>query len=310
MSEYRFERLADANLKDLLFLYRHSFNETESLDFLQKKYNTTSFGLKNVGFIAYSITNQPAAYYGVFPVKAQFKGKEILVAQSGDTMTHPDHRGKGLFITLAKMTYDLAKQLGVEFIFGFPNDNSYPGFIKKLEWVHYANIHNYRIKTGALPFEKIAKKFKIVSKPYSAFLLNKIKDTGSFFQNSLSSQLKDSGNILHDKNYYKYKTYYPSSIVDINGIKCWIKVDGRMWIGDIEFCEKNKFLETINGLISLSKKVSCSTLQFSVFENSLYDQWLKEKHEVHSKNSVGCLDLSGNFKPEQFAYQALDFDTF
>jgi hypothetical protein len=310
MSEYRFERLSDANLKDLLFLYKHAFNENESLDFLKKKYNTSFFGLKNLGFIAYSSSNEPAAYYGAFPVKAQFDGKEILLAQSGDTMTHLDHRGKGLFITLAKMTYDLAKQSGVEFIFGFPNDNSYPGFVKKLDWVHKANIHNYKIKTGAFPLEKVAKKFKATSGSYSSLFLNKIKDTGSFFKNSLSSQLKTHGNVLHDKNYRNYKTYYPSSIVDINGIKCWIKVDGRMWIGDIEFCEEDKFHETINGLISLSKKISCSTIQFSVFENSLYDKWLKEKYQIHSKNAVGYLDLSGNFKPEQFAYQASDFDTF
>ena len=159
MSEYRFERLSDANLTDLLFLYKHAFKEKETISFLKKKYDTSCFGLKNIGFIAYSSSNETAAYYGVFPVKAQINGKEILVAQSGDTMTHPKHRGKGLFITLAKMTYELAKESGVEFIFGFPNDNSYPGFVKKLNWIHYSNINTYKIKTGALPFEKIAKKW-------------------------------------------------------------------------------------------------------------------------------------------------------
>jgi hypothetical protein len=310
MSEYRFEKLSDTNLKDLIFLYRHAFNEKENLKFLKKKYNTSSFGLKNIGYIAYSSTNEPSAYYGIFPINAQINGKEILVAQSGDTMTHPNHRGKGLFITLAKMTYELAKKEDVEFVFGFPNDNSSPGFFKKLNWVHYANVNHYKIKTGALPLEKVAKKFKMFSGTYSSLVSSKLKDIDSPFPNSLSSQLKDHGNILHDKTFFDYKKYYRSSIIDINGVKCWVKVDGRFWVGDVEFCEQNKFIETVNGLISFSRKISCSTVQFSVFENSLYDQWLKEKYTLHSKNEVGCLNLSGNFKPEQFAYQAIDFDTF
>jgi hypothetical protein len=208
------------------------------------------------------------------------------------------------------MTYELAKQSGVEFIFGFPNDNSYPGFVKKLDWVHYANIQNYKIKTGALPFEKVAKKFKFISGLYTSLFLNKIKINGKVFENSLTAQLKDQGNILHNTDFLNYKVYYKSSIVNLNGVNCWIKVDGRMWIGDIEFCEKTKFYETVNALIALAKKVSCSTVQFSVFENSLYDQWLKEKYKLHSKNAVGYLNLSNTYKPEQFAYQALDFDTF
>ncbi len=310
MSEYRFEKLSDTNLKDLIFLYRHAFNEKENLKFLQKKYNTSAFGLKNIGYIAYSSSNEPAAYYGVFPIKAQINNKEILVSQSGDTMTHPDHRGKGLFITLAKMTYELAKKEGVEFIFGFPNENSYPGFVKKLDWDHYSNVNHYQIKTGGLPLEKVAKKFKMFSGTYSSLVSGKLKYINSPFPNSLNSQTQDHGNILHDKNFFDYKTYYKSGVIEMNGVKCWIKVDGRLWVGDIEFCERNEFYETVNGLITLSKKLPCSTIQFSVFENSLYDQWLKEKYPVHSKNAVGCMNLSGNYKPEQFAYQALDFDTF
>ncbi len=310
MSEYRFEKLSDTNLKDLIFLYKHAFNEKSDLSFLKKKYDTSAFGLWSIGFIAYSSTNEPAAYYGVFPTKVQLNGKEILAAQSGDTMTHPHHRGKGLFITLAKMTYDLAKESGVEFIFGFPNDNSYPGFVKKLDWVHYSNINTYKIKTGALPFEKVAKKSKAFSRIYSSVYLKRIKYIDAVFPNSLTDQLKEYGNIIHDKNYFNYKTYYKPGVIEVNGIKCWVKVDGRLWVGDVEFCEKEKFFGVIKGLIELAKKILCSGVHFSVFENSLYDQWLKEKYPASSKNAVGCLDLTKNYNPEKFSYQAADFDTF
>lgn len=46
------------------------------------------------------------------------------------TVTHPDYRGRGLFRTLAKMTYDCARDNGYEFVIGVANANSFPGFMK------------------------------------------------------------------------------------------------------------------------------------------------------------------------------------
>ena len=111
-------------------------------------------------------------------------------------------------------------------------------------------------------------------------------------------------------NFFNYKTYYKSSIIEIEGIKCWLKVDGRLWVGDIEYCGKENFYKVLAGLISLSKKLFCSSIHFSVFENCEYDIWLKEKYEIASQNPVGCLSLGNTLNPEKFAYQAIDFDTF
>ena len=97
MSEYRFERLSDNNLKDLVLLFKNAFNKDFSIEFIKKKYATEGYGLKYVGFIAYATDNTPAAYYGIFPTKVRYNNKEYLCAQSGDTMTHSDHRGKHCF---------------------------------------------------------------------------------------------------------------------------------------------------------------------------------------------------------------------
>jgi hypothetical protein len=311
MSEYVFERLNSKNLNDLLFLYKHAFNEIETLEFLKKKYDTTFAGVDHVGFLAYHTeTKEPAAYYGVFPSKLTYQGKDLIAAQSGDTMTHPNHRGKGLFITLAKLTYDLARSLGIEFIYGFPNDNSYPGFIKKLDWKHYSNVNHYKIKASSIPFDKLAKKFKWF-KPIHQLLLPKEElETGKQFSNSITAQSKDSGGVKHDSDFYRYKCYYPSFIIEIEGVKCWVKVDGRLWVGDIEFCDEAKFNAVVNGLINYAKKKFCASVQFSFFEKSSYDQNISKRFAKHSSIAVGCLNLNGHFDPDKFAYQAGDFDTF
>ena len=96
----------------------------------------------------------------------------------------------------------------------------------------------------------------------------------------------------------------------LNDIKCWVKIDGRLWVGDIEFCDEAKFNDVVDELIAFAKRKLCSTVQFSVFENSLYDQWLKKRAVVDSTLAVGCLNLSMKYDPDKFAYQAVDFDTY
>jgi len=312
MSEFRIERLSEQNLSDLILLYKQAFGQDVEIDFLRKKFNTSVFGTKYLGFIAYSNTNTAAAYYGVFPVKVKYKGEDFLAAQSGDTMTHPNYRGKGLFIELAKTTYALAKEEGLCFVFGFPNNNSFPGFVNKLNWKHYANVNNYLIKTKTLPFDKLAKKWDPFSSVYNRYVNGILKSylCAESFENSLFQQNHELGGVVHDHDFKAYKSYSSASIITLRGKKCWIKVDGRLWVGDIEYCEEQEFDQIIASLTILAKKLFCSGIQFSVFENSAYDGFLKKYTTPFYKNPVGFLQLNQGPDGGVFAYQGLDFDTY
>jgi len=310
--EYTFQRLDESRLQDLQFLYKTAFNEKVDLKFLKGKYDTAWTGHSYVGYLAYhQTTKEPAAYYGVFPVMGSLNGDTYLIAQSGDTMTHPSHRGKGLFILLAERTYQLARDLKFEFVFGFPNQNSYPGFVKKLNWNHYANVNHYRIKTGALPFDKAGKKLGFINTWHQKSIRGNCQTTlDSRFENSLCEQMPEHGYLIHDEKFYNYKTYYSSFSLTLSGIKCHCKIDGRLWVGDISYCDKDKFLEVVHLIQVWARKNFCSLVQFSFFENSQYDLWIKEKYAVHSSIAVGCLNFSNSVKGEDFVYQAFDFDTF
>jgi GNAT superfamily N-acetyltransferase len=54
--------------------------------------------------------------------------------QSFDTLTLPEYRGRGLFVRLARMVFDMAVDNGVAGVYGFPNDASLPGFVRRLGW--------------------------------------------------------------------------------------------------------------------------------------------------------------------------------
>ncbi|MDD3653281.1 MAG: GNAT family N-acetyltransferase [Desulfotomaculaceae bacterium] len=75
-----------------------------------------------------------AGHYAVSPVIMSIRGKEYLTALSMTTMTHPDYRNKGIFTALAQSLYRRLQDQGVVMVWGFPNNNSYHGFMNKLSW--------------------------------------------------------------------------------------------------------------------------------------------------------------------------------
>jgi GNAT superfamily N-acetyltransferase len=73
--------------------------------------------------------------YAAIPTRILWNGREHIFAFSCDTMTHPDYRNQGMFSMLAGELYAfISRQHLVETVWGFPNDQSLPGFIRRLNW--------------------------------------------------------------------------------------------------------------------------------------------------------------------------------
>lgn len=78
--------------------------------------------------------------YALWPTQLRLGAELVSGAQSLDTMTHPDFRGQGMFTVLAEECMRYAAKRGVEALYGFPNDSSQPGFIRKLDWDHTGDV--------------------------------------------------------------------------------------------------------------------------------------------------------------------------
>jgi GNAT superfamily N-acetyltransferase len=78
--------------------------------------------------------DQLVGQYALWPTRMRLGSSVVLGAQSLDTMTHPDYRGQGMFTILAEHCMKCAADRGVEMLYGFPNENSYAGFVRKLDW--------------------------------------------------------------------------------------------------------------------------------------------------------------------------------
>lgn len=135
--EYKFERLDFSNPEDMQKLV-----DLQNAVYAGKHVFTSStfqhwyLNNPNGRVVSYNALcgNIIVAHYALVPVKMEIEGRVVLGLLSMATVTHPDHRGKGLFKKLAKMTYDYAAQNGFEFVVGVANANSYPGFVKYFDF--------------------------------------------------------------------------------------------------------------------------------------------------------------------------------
>lgn len=76
-----------------------------------------------------------AGQYALRPTRMKIGDETRLGTLSLDTMVHPNYRRQGMFTKLAERTYEVAAKQGIPLTYGFPNQNSYRGFVGKLDWV-------------------------------------------------------------------------------------------------------------------------------------------------------------------------------
>ena len=94
--------------------------------------------LANTHIIYYAMNGDNiAAIYTAMPVMFKIKTNLCKAMQSIDTITDVNHRGKGLFPKLASKLYEDAPKNDLELVYGFPNENSAPGFFNKLKWISF-----------------------------------------------------------------------------------------------------------------------------------------------------------------------------
>ncbi|QDU84888.1 hypothetical protein Pla163_20060 [Planctomycetes bacterium Pla163] len=79
--------------------------------------------------------------YACNPRRVLHRGEEATtVGQTGDVMTHPDARGKGLFSDLDRACMRATAEAGWTAVFGLPNRKSAPLFVGKLGWNEIGRI--------------------------------------------------------------------------------------------------------------------------------------------------------------------------
>ena len=124
----------------------------------------------------------------LLPSKLQVGEKDLFGGQSIDTMVHKDFRRRGYFENLAFLSYDMGRDIGIKFRYGFPSKEALQGILEKLGGSLVCDIPLYMYVYRVDRFLSILFKNKIISKIFSypiEFVLwimkkNKIKSKGDY----------------------------------------------------------------------------------------------------------------------------------
>lgn len=221
-----------------------------------------------------------AAHYALIPMKMCIEGRVVLGLLSMATVTHPDHRGKGLFKTLAKATYDYAAQQGFEFVIGVANANSYPGFIKYFDFQDVGQLevklgYSNRIKPNG------DKKFQVYW-----------DDAALKWRSSRYGYSKDTTTLYGTKGVWKFKK--------APLIKTFLgKIDSQELKG-LQLPKTNKWLRPINLYVGLGSNAN----RIGYFNIP--------KFVKHSPFHLIFMDLTGGNLPpmtsDNVFFQLMDFD--
>lgn len=257
-------------------LFASAFGTDITKTAFQKRFDTRRLGADVVGFIAvHRATKTPAAYYGVFPVKILWQGKIIQAAQSGDTMTHGQHRKKGLFTWLAQKTFEQCEKRGIALVFGLPNKNSYHGFINRLGWRHIDNVATYDLKLPrkTIPLAKLFLKaglFSTYLKLAKLVLEKRLRFDITAFYNPLDHYAR----VNRDADYLAYKADGTKIFLRLDDVTLWVRLTDVFWIGDMDKYER--FTETsIQKLKRIARLLGYNTIRFHFNEGLPQPRFLR-----------------------------------
>ena len=145
-----------------------------------------------------------AAVYCISPRKFLIDKNEYGCSLSLQTLTGVPYRSRGLFVHLAKTCYNEAKKEGVKFVYGSPNDNSMPSFIKHLDWHKMPKI-SVLIKFNLLDLVK----GKLGIKKKNSNNLGKIFEVNNYYEplnnlwNEFSKNIKLG--LVRDADYWNWR---------------------------------------------------------------------------------------------------------
>ncbi|GAA3977286.1 GNAT family N-acetyltransferase [Mucilaginibacter dorajii] len=303
-------KLSAANLGDVTKLHAAVYGKTPAPGFFERKYNTAYASAEHIGFIAYNRQIKPIAFYGVIPCFMLIDGKEVLCAQSADTMTHPDYRNKGLFVELAKRTFELCTQSGIKFLFGFPNQNSLPGFVNKLDWQMTAQMDCFVIPVKTIPLAKLVAKLPVLKRLYTGYttmILRKYRSPKSGISSTVLNEGFDG--LSRNDGYLQNKTYSHTKVISINNAQIWIKINSGLIIGDLSVTPAN-FAGTIDNLIKLAQKLGLQQIQYHTSRGTQLHELFAERYKAINSFPVIFKDLGSGIPTDSIRFTFADIDIF
>ncbi|SHH30537.1 GNAT family N-acetyltransferase [Desulfosporosinus lacus] len=166
------------NLPETIEMTREYYGDSwiSDSDFLKWQYEANPAGPAMIRLARDVETDQLAGQYVVIPMRFKAFNELIEGTLSLNTLTRQIYGGQGIFTGLAKAVYQDCAEQGSLFCYGFPNPNSYPGFIRKLGFTDLGSVPLLLrpLNTNALVRKRLGSLLATLSLPFHFYY--KVKD--------------------------------------------------------------------------------------------------------------------------------------
>jgi hypothetical protein len=308
-TKYRIERLDRDRLHDMALLHHAVYGTMPAKNYYFNKYDTAYTGAEYIGYIAYNTDNTPVAYYGVMPCFMQYKSQFFLAAQSGDTMTHPGHRIKGLFVELSNLTFELCRQQEIRLLYGFPNQNSFHGLVHRLGWTLTGYLDRFSIPVNSFPLERLMKKSGWSKWLYEQYCRKVFKKYLLPLNGLPHSAGEGFAHVDRSDRYLKYKKYHVTHVLEVVGAKVWIRAKHCVDIGDMQ-CDEDWFPAAIDELQKITRRLGVREINFRVSRGTQLHTLLETKFSPSSSFPICIKDLGADIPLEMIKFSFADIDIF
>ncbi|MBN2669255.1 MAG: GNAT family N-acetyltransferase [Bacteroidales bacterium] len=217
MSSFVFENHDCENLDELIDLTKtyYSGGDIVNKDYIKWQYLQNPFGKPFLVVTRVEDSKELAGQYLVIPQEYTVNNKVHKGALSLNTLTKKEFQGKGLFTKMALKTYELCQKNSHNIIIGFPNQQSYPGFVKKLNFKYLGNVP--LLVKPIKPFNVLVNKLRKKEKHGGEITLNFSNESTKF---SLLS-------FEHDQPLYEKFWEIYSSQTKLQTHKSWAYINWR-----------------------------------------------------------------------------------
>lgn len=299
--DYAIQRISREKIADLGELYSTVYSGTHPRDHYLHKYATGYTGIEYAGFIAYTTAGRPIASLCLVPCFISYEGRRILAAQLTDGMTDPAFRKNGLFGRLEEQVVTFAKENGIQFIFGFPNQDAYP-LLSKKGWVTTEIMDRFMIKVP-----------RTIQWAINSFMQRELNMMmpGIDQEGCLNSVFANGfAGVERSQEYFQYKSYTHSKVLMNDGDKAWIAIGKHSKaIGDMEVTE-NGFDAMMDKILEIAEQTAVQKLFFQSSKGTWLHELFSKRYKAEPSFHVIFKMLGEGVEPEKIKFTFADIDIF
>jgi len=278
-NNYQIVRYEKKYYNQVIGLFQKSIEKSKPESYFKYYLSPTPYG-KMIRFLM-KYNGQIVGSHSIRPFLICVNNKEVLGGLTYNTMTHPDHRNKGIFKALATKTHEEAKIKKIKIVLGFSNSNSIYGYTRRLGHKELGPINLVKIKK--INFD--VKEMPVIKKNWFPKNLDDIVQS---FQNKLNYPVKIKKNSKYIKwKYQKNPEFIYSTCYKENEYFFILKEFGN-FVHLIDcFCTSTDFLKTILTV----------AFKFSKKRSKKFTMWVPKTYRLMQLVKEGSYEI---MKQEQY----------